>query len=95
MNVNMAERISSYKETELVSHLLILGGGSDTVLFDLRCLTLLLASFAWLLPSLIIPGVRVHTQWPVFAMHGHARTKKYTIYSSTKLLRWTKECHKS
>ena len=72
----LAERISSYKETELVSHLLILGGGSDTVLFDLRCLTLLLlASFAWLLPSLIIPGIRVHTPWPVFAMHGHARTK--------------------
>ena len=46
MNVNVAERISSYKETELVGHLLILGGGSDTVLFDLRCLTLLLASIA-------------------------------------------------
>ena len=72
----LAERISSYKETELVSHLLILGGGSDTVLFDLRCLTLLLlASFAWLQSSLIIPGIRVHTPWPVFAMHGHARTK--------------------
>ena len=92
MNVNVAERISSYKETELFSHLLILGGGSDTVLFDLRCLTLLLlASFAWLQSSLIIPGIRVYTQWPVFAMHGHARTKKYTIYSSTKLLRWTKK----